>query len=192
MEPDQAADALRALLARAFHSVRWIVEDLTDDEYFWEPTPGCWSIRRREEAADGWGTGDWVCEDGWPPPNPVPLTTIGWRVAHLAAWTDVYRDWTFGGATLGLLQLEAPGSAAAGVAWLRSAQDAFAAEVEPLTDARLRDRRAEHTGEERSVGTLVREIAFEHIHHGAEVGVLRDLHRGHARIQPLPEIDHGL
>ena len=29
------------------------IEGLTDDEYFWEPVPGMWSVRRN-------GEGDWV------------------------------------------------------------------------------------------------------------------------------------
>jgi hypothetical protein len=33
---------------------------------------------------------------------------------------------------------------------------------------------------------LVLGIAVEHIHHGAEIGLLRDLRRGHARVQPPP------
>ena len=26
------------------------LDGLTDDEYLWEPVPGCWSLRRRDEA----------------------------------------------------------------------------------------------------------------------------------------------
>ena len=25
------------------------LDGLTDDEYFWEPAPGCWSVRRRDD-----------------------------------------------------------------------------------------------------------------------------------------------
>ena len=32
------------------------LDGLTDDEYFWEPVAGCWSIRPRGEA-HGTGTG---------------------------------------------------------------------------------------------------------------------------------------
>jgi hypothetical protein len=51
---------------------------LTDDEYFWEPVPGCWSIRRRGEAptTDPFGAGDWVLDLDRGRPQPEPFTTI--------------------------------------------------------------------------------------------------------------------
>jgi hypothetical protein len=38
--------------------------DLTDSEFFWEPLPGCWSVRRRSECltATPFGNGDWVAD----------------------------------------------------------------------------------------------------------------------------------
>lgn len=178
-----AAD-LRRQLHNAITDVRWVVDGLSDQEFFWEPVTPCWSIRRREDAVPGWGTGAWVCEDGWPPPDPVPVTTIGWRIVHLSAWTDVYRDWTFGRARLSLADLHVPGSATEAIRWLHQTQDDFAAQVAGLADTDLRQLRPTHYGTELSVHDLVLAIATEHIHHGAEVGVLRDLRRGHARIQP--------
>ena len=86
---------LRTQLQRAFHAALGDVEGLDDGEYFWEPVTGCWSVRRRGEAERGWGTGEWVCEDVWPPPAPLPVTTIAWRLVHLCAWTDVYRSYAF-------------------------------------------------------------------------------------------------
>jgi hypothetical protein len=49
---------------------------LTDDEYFWEPVPDCWSIRQTPDGT--WGI-DWA----WPTPDPPPVTTIAWRLAHI-------------------------------------------------------------------------------------------------------------
>jgi hypothetical protein len=45
---------------------------LSDDEYFWEPLPGCWSVRQS-------GDGRWRIDGdggGGPAPDPVPVTTI--------------------------------------------------------------------------------------------------------------------
>jgi hypothetical protein len=52
------------------------LDGLTDAEYVWEPVPECWSLR---PAADGGFTMD----DAWPPPEPHPVTTIAWRLAHI-------------------------------------------------------------------------------------------------------------
>jgi len=184
-----AADILRGQLQRALVGARWLVDGLTDDEYFWEPAPGCWSVRPKASGARGYGIGEWVCEDGWPPPDPVPLTTIAWRVTHLAAWTDIYREWTFGEARPRLADVDVPGTAQAGVAWLLRSQDEFTAEVERLTDADIAELRPAHFGPDMSIEWLVSAIAREHIHHAAEIGVLRDVKSGHGRLQPPPFLE---
>jgi hypothetical protein len=63
------------------------LEGLRDDEYFWEPVAGCWSLRERD--------GDWYADVGavgtrWTT-DPPPLTTMAWRLWHLGATPDP--DW---------------------------------------------------------------------------------------------------
>src|ERR1700712_4897816 len=48
------------------------LEGLTDDEYFWEPVPGCWTLHR-----------DGSIDFEFPAPEPAPVTTIAWRLAHV-------------------------------------------------------------------------------------------------------------
>ncbi|MFE6177109.1 DinB family protein [Streptomyces sp. NPDC056464] len=52
--------------AREMAEVR--LTGLGDEEYLWEPVPGCWSIRRRSEATTprAFGPGDWVLDLGAP------------------------------------------------------------------------------------------------------------------------------
>jgi hypothetical protein len=52
------------------------VRGLTDEESMWEPAPRCWTVHAE---ADGLTRVDYH----WPPPQPPPLTTIGWRLAHI-------------------------------------------------------------------------------------------------------------
>src|SRR5438552_7941920 len=59
----------------AFGRLRARLEGLSDDEYLWEPAPGCWSIRADEH---GRMRGDWV-QPVW----PAPLTTLAWRLGHI-------------------------------------------------------------------------------------------------------------
>jgi hypothetical protein len=186
-----AADLLRAQLEHAWANARWVLDGMAEDEYHWEPTPGSWSVRERGPHVRGWGAGQFVCEDAWPPPEPLPVTTIAWRVIHLAAWTDVYRAWTFGDARVGLDDLAVPGDAAAGLAWLRRAQDSFRSAVDALDDASVFELRPAHWGEALPIARLVTTMLTEHVHHIAEIGVLRDLRRGHACSQPLPRPEPG-
>jgi hypothetical protein len=184
--PPSAADLLKVQLRHAWLNARWVLEDLTDDEYHWEPARLCWSVRPRGSDVTGWGTGAWVCEDRWPPPDPVPVTTVAWRIVHLAAWTDVYLDWTFGSATARLDDCEVPADRDGGLAWLYLSQDRFTHAVDDLSDEEAFDLRPAHWGEMLPVAHLVTSMLTEHVHHIAEVGVLRDLRRGRARRQPPP------
>src|SRR3954470_2088058 len=73
---------LADLSDEAWRRIRARLDGLTDEEYFWEPAPGCWSIRQR---ADGSWTADWPL----PRPDPEPFTTIAWRLWHLI---DMYGE----------------------------------------------------------------------------------------------------
>jgi DinB superfamily len=186
---DVAAGLLRAQVAHAFAAARWQVDGLRDEEYFWEPYPECWSVRRRDAArsAQPCGPGDWVIDGEWPLSGPPPVTTIAFRIVHLVAWTAVYADWMFADATRSYADFEIPGHAQAAVALLHRVQDEFSAAVVPLRDESLQELRLAHWGEEYPVGMLVWQIAVEHLHHSAEIGLLRDLQRGVARSDVWPE-----
>jgi hypothetical protein len=184
---DTSAGLLRRQLSHAFAASRWQVEGLTDDEYFWEPHPGCWSVRRRAPSvsATSTGVGEWIVE--WSPAENVATTTIAWRLVHLAAWTDVYRDWTFGAATRSFDDLDVPHDAATAVQLLHRVQDEYSAAVGRLDDRDFEAMRPVHWGANFPIGVLVWQIAVEHLHHSAEIGVLRDIRRGRGRGDWWPE-----
>jgi hypothetical protein len=62
-------------------------EDLTDDEFFWEPFTTTWSIRRQDQCRTGnpFGAGEWVADFEIPEPTPVPMTTIAWLYWHIGS-----------------------------------------------------------------------------------------------------------
>ena len=186
---DVALEMLQRQLAHTFAAARWQVEGLSDDEYFWEPLQGCWSVRPRGKArsARPSGRGDWVIDGEWPLAGPPPITTIAWRLVHLAAWTAIYWDWTFAGATRSYDDFEVPGSATEAVLLLGRVQDEFASAVMRLTGSDLMEMRPVHWGEHYPIATLVWQIAVEHLHHSAEIGALRDLRRGAGRSDWWPE-----
>jgi hypothetical protein len=186
-----AADVLKVQLRQSWLNARRVLDDVTEDEYRWEPASPCWSVRRRDPSVRGWGSGAFVCEDSWPPPEPLPMTTIAWRVIHLAAWTDIYRAWTFADARTRLDDVDVPGDAAAGLAWLYRAQDEFMTAVDALDDESAFELRPAHWGASLPALYLVTLMLTEHVHHIAEIGVLRDLRRGHARTQPPPPPPSG-
>jgi hypothetical protein len=177
---------LTTLIDHAFRASAWHVADLTDLEFFHAPTAPCWGVWRRENAprTQVLGTGDFVIDDHGPDTPLVP--TIGWRVLHLAVWTEIYREWTFGMRRPRATDYDYPGTAAEAVAWLTRAQHAFMKDVRSLGDGDVEKKRPTHYGTTRTAGDLIWDIAVEHLHHGAEIGTLRDVQRGRARDDWFP------
>lgn len=148
------------------------LEGLTDHEYLWEPAQPAWTVRPQP---DGTALIDWTLG----PPAPEPVTTIAWRLCHVAGlcfwmrwnhhfddatWTPDRNDW--------------PTTAADGLDYLREGyerwRDALREHPERLTEPAGP---AEGPYAERPFATLVLHLTREMCHHGGEIGTLRDLYR---------------
>ncbi|MET8972729.1 DinB family protein [Streptomyces hydrogenans] len=163
------------------------VGPMTDAEYLWEPGPGCWSVRRRE----GWtgeggtllsGAGEWGRETApYPHPVPPPFTTLAWRLTHLSELLALRADHTVGTRSLTRDDYRAAGDAASAIA-------AFDADAEAWRGALLSvgDKELDTVGHctyphggdaEEPFLEIVWWVNQELLHHGAEIALLRDLHR---------------
>ena len=157
------------------------LETLTDDEYFWEPADGCWSIRRRSDARtkSPVGAGNLVMDFEYPEPSPAPVTTIAWRLGHVTVGVFAQRNAShFGGPPAPYDTVEWPGDAQSA---LRALDDAYARWVSGVRgldpEALLRPvGPAEGPFAELPYADLVLHINREAIHHLAEVLLLRDLY----------------
>lgn len=167
------------------NQLRTRLDGLTDEEYLWEPVPGCWTLRPKGEsvAPIQGGAGDLVVEFAYPEPVPAPVTTIAWRLAHVIVGVLGARVHShFDGPPADYLTWEYASTATGALAQLDAMHDAWVAGVRALDDAALARPvgRAEGPWEERPMIDLVLHIHREVIHHGAEIALLRDLyaHRG--------------
>jgi hypothetical protein len=147
------------------------IAGLTDDEYFWEPVPDCWTVR---ESGDGYRL------DSSPlPPEPAPFTTLAWRLAHIADVLQAERTATW----LRIQPLDGtasvPGSASAAVEVLEHAYDVWRRRLSAVDPVVLDQPMGPIAGAyaDNTVNSFVLHILDELIHHGAEVGVVRDLYR---------------
>lgn len=163
------------------HQLRPRLDGLTDEEYFWEPAPGCWNVRPRGTGTAQMqaGSGAMTVDFEYPEPVPAPVTTIAWRLAHVIVGVLGARvAGHFGGTPVDYFTFEYADTAAGALAQLDEYYAAWLAGVRGLDEAALAAPVGEVEGPwaEHSMATLVLHITRELIHHGAEIGLLRDLY----------------
>ncbi len=179
-------DRLRLLLGQldgAWELLQQRLAGLTDEEYFWESVPGCWSLRRRGQAhgVEQTGSGEWLLDRQSPPPDPPPFTTIAWRMCHLAMSPMMRYDWTFGSHSLGLGETDWLGSADEAIAFLTEVHTRWRSALDGVTPDEM-----DQVGRSQFPHGLDPTVRFddllawtnlEFIHHAAEIACLRDLYR---------------
>lgn len=158
------------------------LDGLTDEELHWEPAPDCWGVRRRS-SPDQHGTGGWTIDFSVPVPEPAPVTTIGWRLAHVIVGVFGTRaashfDAQFSWGTADYDSWPYAGTADDALAQLDATHAAWSSGVRSLTleDLSRQVGPAEGPWAEHSMGELVAHINREAIHHLAEIALLRDLY----------------
>lgn len=156
--------------ADAYERLRARLTGLTDDEYRWEPVPGMWTVRE--------SGGRWVVEDDPEAPAPAPVTTIAWRTWHIASsclaqYVSHLGPWPLGVEGLGWYP-----DAGSAVAALESAWAAFHERIHALGEDGVRRPLGPGWGPfaDNTWADLVTHAADELAHHGAEIGLLRDLY----------------
>ncbi|MEU3609503.1 DinB family protein [Streptomyces sp. NPDC035033] len=163
------------------------VGPLTDDEYRWEPEPGCWSVRRRADgpgpaAAQLSGAGEWGRDTApFPHPVPPPFTTLAWRLSHLSELLLLRADHTAGTRSLTRDDYRVIGDAKSAVADFDAAAGAWRSALLSVGDEGLDTVGLctyPHGGDaEEPFLEIVWWVNQELLHHGAEIALLRDLYR---------------
>jgi hypothetical protein len=178
----ELADALIGLSDSAHSRLKARLQGIDAEELLWEPAPGCWSVRSSVE-------GGLVMDFGLggtsmlPAITSPPVTTIAWRLAHIVDLLKEDRCAT-------VLGLEP--DANAHELWLTQRPDevfdhldrahdtwrGYLARTDPEAWLEPVERWGSRVG-------FVHHILDEFIHHGAEVGVLRDLWRANREANDL-------
>ncbi|MER5225766.1 DinB family protein [Streptomyces flaveus] len=106
------------------------LERLEPEDFLWEPTPYCWTVR---PDADGTWVPDWAETE----PEPVPVPTIGWLTWHIGWWWSVTVDHAQGRTPRERIEITWPGDGTAAVEWLRGLRGDWLAVLDRLTDTDL-------------------------------------------------------
>jgi hypothetical protein len=162
------------------------IPGMTDDEYFWEPVPNCWSIRRRAAgpgpgATELVGAGDWGRDRAYPAPEPPPFTTIAWRLGHLSEMLTLRADYTVGTHSLTRDAYRHRGDAAGAIAAFTTAAHLWRAALTSADDSALdqvgRSDYLYGSDPECPFIEIVWWVNQELLHHSAEIALLRELYR---------------
>ena len=177
-------DALKAVLGQLdiwwWASVTNRMAGLTDDEFFWKPVPDAFCLMRR---------GDDLFYE-WPPGSrgecEPPVTTIAWRLSHIAQGCFMARWHTyFGPGSMDWAAQPFPSNAADALAYLETWKTRWQEAVLDASDDGLWQPIGDREGdipimqlgvEDPFIG-LALHMNREVMHHGAEICLLRDLYR---------------
>ena len=148
--------------------LRTRLDGLTDDEYFWEPVPRCWTVHR-----------DGSIDFSYPPPDPAPFTTIAWRLAHVIVGVFAMRNHShFGGPPADYQSWNYATDAKTALTQLDEAYAAWITGVRSLDAEALARPIGPKEGPwaDYAMSELILHINREAIHHGAEIACIRDLY----------------
>jgi DinB superfamily len=155
------------------------LDTIDDEAYRWEPVDGTWGIRRRSEARSGrpQGAGDVVMDLDLPSPDPAPLTTVAWRMGHVAMVFGERAANHFGNGGVSYSTTRWPSTVDGMRSLLDEHHDAWVAGVRALDgdDLGRPCGPAEGPYAEAPMASLVLHVHREVLHHGAEIALMMDL-----------------
>ncbi|MFE3548644.1 DinB family protein [Streptomyces kronopolitis] len=163
------------------------VGPMTQEEYLWEPVPGCWSVCPRT-AGPGpgatllTGTGPWGRDaTPGPHPSPPPFTTLAWRLSHLSELLTLRADHTAGSHRLTRDDFRPSGDVTGAIASFDAGAGAWREALLGVDDSALDtvglSTYPHGSDPEDPFLDTVWWVNQELLHHGAEIALLRDLYR---------------
>jgi hypothetical protein len=163
-------ELISGLMDDAYGDLVGRLDGLTDDEFFWQPVPDCWTVFEDDE-------GRWTYHYEEPDPIPAPVTTIGWRLVHVSLCKVIYHEWAFGARELDFTNIENPHDVAGSLEMMASGHRSLTADLAALDDADLEHTVMTNWGEPWPAWRIFTTMIDHDRHHGGEIGVLRDLFR---------------
>ena len=181
MDVDWNSELVDQLEQHWRHQLRPRLDGLTDDEYFWQPVPDCWTISRRGQSSApiAFGAGEFTMDYAEPPHDPAPVTTIAWRLAHLIVGFASDSAKHFGGPPADARTFLYAGTAHEALQQFDDAHDTWVEGVRNLGTqglARPQGPQQPPAFADAPMAKLILYTNLEVIHHGAELALLRDLY----------------
>ncbi|GAA3102318.1 hypothetical protein JOF29_003380 [Kribbella aluminosa] len=179
MDIDWNAEVVDQIDAHWRDRLRPRLDGLTDDEYFWQPVPDCWTLSRRGESSApmSFGGGEFTMDYAEPPHEQELVTTIAWRLAHLIGGLASTNSKRFSSEAMGIETFHYAGTAREALQQLDDEYETWINGVRSLGTAGLTEPQGEPPAFAHA--PMAKKILYtnvELIHHGAEICLLRDLY----------------
>ena len=191
MDIDWGAEVVDQLESHWRHRLRPRLDGLSDDEYFWEPVPDCWTIRRRgtSSAPMSFGAGEYAMEYGEQPHEREPVTTIAWRLAHLIVVFASTNGEHFGRAVASESTFRYAGTSKEALRQLDDEYELWIAGMRRLGTAGLTQPQGYPPAFAHApLAKKMLYVNVEVVHHGAEICLLRDLYLRNGSGNPQPSV----
>ncbi len=163
-------ELLRDELDEAYRMIRDRVDGLSDEEFWWAPVAEAWTVRLTER-------GTWAADYEEPDPDPAPITTIGWRVVHVAECKLMYHEYAFGQARLTWPELDSPHTATEAISFLERGHRLVVEALDDFDDDGLERSVETNWGESWPAWRIFWTMIHHDLWHGGEIGAMRDLFR---------------
>jgi hypothetical protein len=160
----------RLLLAQMDEAYARLVarlEGLTDQEFFWQPVPNCWTVFQDP-------SGRWTYHYEEPDPVPAPMTSIGWQFIHVAMCKVMYHEWAFGAQQLTWLTIDTPHSVAEATEVLERGQRLLRADLVQASEEDLDHEVLTNWGERWPAWRIFSAMIDHDALHTGAIGQLRD------------------
>jgi uncharacterized damage-inducible protein DinB len=165
-----AIELIRWEMEEAYRPFRDRLDGLSEEEFWWEPVAGSWTLHRRSD-------GRWYGDYEEPDPEPAPFTTIAWRLNHIAACKVMYHEYAFGAREITWDTIEVPATVESAIAMLERGHAFLVEDLARLDDDRELERpRLTNWGEEWPTRDIFWTMIWHDAHHGGEIGAVRDLY----------------
>jgi DinB superfamily len=139
--------------------------ELKDEDFRWEPTPYCWTVRQR---TDGTWVPDWAESE----PDPIPVPTIAWLTWHIGWWWSTAIDHARGRTPQDREKITWPGDGPATTDWLRALREEWQA-VLTTADLETTALFPWQNDPDKTVGHMASWVNSELMKNAAEIGQLR-------------------
>jgi hypothetical protein len=155
-------------LERWFQEIVQGLSEISEEEAKWKPTTRSKTV----DVLNQWygKRKEWISEH-----LLDPISTIEYKVVHLAQWKQKYNEYAFRAGSLNWINLECP-EWPRSIDYLEKAQRSVVKSLQNLTDEQLDDKVPTRWGELWPIKRIISTLIFHDAYHFGQINTIRNLY----------------